>query len=164
MDTLFPPEQLDSPADSSFVTEFDGVPGFWNFLLDLKRNDLIAELIQNDLDQEATRTVVSFEKDQLVCEGDGTPVDLEGWKRLRKLQGAGDSVPAKRGRIGVKKPRAEDSLYDRRSAAPAVRGACNRADALQKGAGQTSVSRFVSRSDGRSGGTFYRVPSRHCLS
>ena len=85
-----------------FVTEADWIPIFWNFLLGLNRDDLIAELIQNDLDQNATRTVISFEQGRLVCEGNGKPVDPEGWRRLRKIQGAGDSVPAKRGRIGIK--------------------------------------------------------------
>jgi len=85
-----------------FVTESDFVPDFWNFLLGLKREDLIAELIQNDLDQRATRTVISFERDRLVCEGNGLPVDADGWERLRMIRGAGNRVPAKRGKIGVK--------------------------------------------------------------
>ena len=85
-----------------FVTEADWIPNFWNYLLDLDRGDLIAELIQNDLDQGATRTVISFEEDRLVCEGNGARVVDEGWRRLRKIQGAGDSVPAKCGKIGVK--------------------------------------------------------------
>lgn len=88
--------------DREFVTEADWIPGFWNYLLDLDRDDLIAELIQNDLDQDATRTLISFEQDHLICEGNGKPVEPDGWKRLRKIQGAGDSVPAKRGKIGVK--------------------------------------------------------------
>lgn len=86
----------------SFVTEADWIPNFWNYLLDLDRGDLIAELIQNDLDQGATRTVISFEEDRLVCEGNGDHVVDEGWRRLRKIQGAGYSVPAKCGKIGVK--------------------------------------------------------------
>ena len=93
---------IENETVSEFVTEADWIPSFWNFLLGLDRNDLIAELIQNDLDQNATRTVISFERDQLVCEGNGKPVDPEGWQRLRKIQGAGDSVPPKCGRIGVK--------------------------------------------------------------
>ena len=84
------------------VTEADWVPSFWNFLLKLEREDLIAELVQNDLDQGATRTVISFERDRLVCEGNGRPVDADGWKRLRSIQGAGDEVPAKSRKIGVK--------------------------------------------------------------
>ena len=84
------------------VTEADWVPSFWNFLLKLEREDLIAELVQNDLDQGATRTVISFERDRLVCEGNGRPVDADGWRRLRSIQGAGDQVPAKSRKIGVK--------------------------------------------------------------
>ena len=94
--------EMDSVAERRFVTEADWIPGFWNYLLDLERDDLIAELIQNDLDQDATRTVISFEEDRLACEGNGKPVEAKGWQRLRKIQGAGDSVPAKRGKIGVK--------------------------------------------------------------
>ena len=88
--------------EPEFVTEADWIPTFWTFLLNLNRSDLIAELVQNDLDQGATRTVISFERNRVVCEGDGSPVDFEGWQRLRKIQGAGNTVPAKRGKIGVK--------------------------------------------------------------
>ena len=93
---------MDGVAERRFVTEADWIPGFWNYLLDLDRDDLVAELIQNDLDQDATRTVISFEEDRLVSEGNGKPVEAEGWLRLRMIQGAGHSVPAKRGKIGVK--------------------------------------------------------------
>ena len=93
---------LDRESDTRFVTEFDAVPGFWNYLVGLDRTDLIAELIQNDLDQGATRTVISFERTRLVCEGNGKPVEPEGWQRLRKILGAGDEVPAKHRRFGVK--------------------------------------------------------------
>ena len=88
--------------NSKYVTEFDGVPGFWNYLFGLNRKDLVAELIQNDLDQGATRTEITFYKDRLVCLGNGTPVESDGWNRLRVIQGAGDRVPAKQKRIGVK--------------------------------------------------------------
>ena len=37
-----------------------------------------------------------------MCSGDGNPVRQNGWLRLRMIQGAGDTVPAKRGKIGVK--------------------------------------------------------------
>ena len=87
---------------NGFVSNADWIPGFWNYLLDLKAEDLIAELIQNDLDQDATRTVVSFEEDRLICEGNGKPVDEQGWQRLRVIQGAGYEVRAKTGKIGVK--------------------------------------------------------------
>ena len=87
---------------NKFDSKVDWVPSFWNFLASLNRDDLIAELIQNDLDQDATFTKISFEEDQLVCIGNGRPVDEEGWQRLRFIQGAGDLVSAKRGKIGVK--------------------------------------------------------------
>lgn len=39
------PEALDSDnAEGRFVTEADWIPGFWNYLLNLDRDDLIAEL------------------------------------------------------------------------------------------------------------------------
>ena len=85
-----------------FVTEADWIPSFWNFLLKLDRYDLIAELVQNDLDQDATRTSITFEEGHLVCEGNGKPVESDGWQRLRNIHGAGERVPAKRGKIGVK--------------------------------------------------------------
>ena len=93
---------IKNETGAKFVTEADWIPSFWNFLLGLDPDDLIAELVQNDLDQGATRTVISFEQDRLICDGNGRPVDPEGWKRLRKIQGAGDKVPAKRGKIGIK--------------------------------------------------------------
>ena len=63
---------LDSGSDRRFVTEADWIPGFWNYFLDLNRYDLIAELIQNDLDQDAECTVISFEEDRLVYKGSGS--------------------------------------------------------------------------------------------
>ncbi len=93
----------DCPTDAPFVTKFDSIPGFWNYLVGLDSNDLIAELIQNDLDQGATRTAISFERTRLICEGDGAPVDdPEGWERLRTILGAGDKVLAKRSKFGIK--------------------------------------------------------------
>ena len=92
----------DRRVGNRFVTKFDAIPGFWNYLVGLDRNDLIAELIQNDLDQGATRTVISFDRTSLICEGNGEPVDPEGWQRLQTILGAGDEVPAKRSRFGVK--------------------------------------------------------------
>ncbi|MCY4499710.1 MAG: hypothetical protein OXC14_20810 [Rhodospirillaceae bacterium] len=59
------------------VAEADWVPSSWNFLLKLER-------------------------DRLVCEGNGRPVDAVGWRRLRSIQGAGNEVPAKSRKIGVK--------------------------------------------------------------
>ena len=93
---------MDRQPDTRFVTEFDAIPGFWNYLVGIDRADLIAELVQNDLDQGATSTIISFERTRLVCDGNGRPVEPEGWQRLRKILGAGDEVPAKRRRFGVK--------------------------------------------------------------
>jgi hypothetical protein len=90
------------PLSEKFISQADWIPGFWNFIGTLNREDLIAELVQNDLDQEATRTEISFGKDGLVSLGNGSPVDDSGWKRLRFIQGAGQLVPAKKGKIGVK--------------------------------------------------------------
>ena len=95
-------ERSDRGNGSRFVSEADWVPSFWNFLLELEGEDLIAELVQNDLDQGATQTVISFERDRLVCEGNGRPVDADGWRRLRSIMGAGYDVPAKSRKIGVK--------------------------------------------------------------
>lgn len=92
----------DRRVGTRFVTKFDAIPGFWNYLVGLDHNDLIAELIQNDLDQGATRTVISFERSCLICEGNGEPVEPEGWQRLQMILGAGDEVPAKHSRFGVK--------------------------------------------------------------
>ena len=87
---------------NEFDTKFDGVPSFWGSLTSLNQYDLLAELIQNDIDQNATRTVISFKPEQLICEGNGQPVDANGWQRLLIIQGAGDQVEAKQGKIGVK--------------------------------------------------------------
>lgn len=101
MTRINPGELIEEPKHK-FVTEADWIPGFWNFLIGLDRNDLVAELVQNDLDQGANRTTISFERGHLVCDGNGSPVDTDGWNRLRKIQGAGDIVTAKKGKIGVK--------------------------------------------------------------
>ena len=93
---------IKNTSDTEFVTEADWIPSFWNFVAGLDRNDLIAELVQNDIDQGATQTVIAFLQDRLVCEGNGARVESDGWRRLRKIQGAGHDVPAKIGKIGVK--------------------------------------------------------------
>ena len=92
----------DRRTGTRYVTEFDAIPTFWNFLVGLYPEDLVAELIQNDLDQGATRTVISFEKSCLTCVGNGEPVSPDGWRRLRTMLGAGEQVPAKRRKFGVK--------------------------------------------------------------
>ena len=78
------------------------VPQFWQFLRGLRSDDLIVELIQNELDANASHTSIAFTPDRLVCEGDGEPVSEDGWQRLAYVTGAGDRVESKRSRIGVK--------------------------------------------------------------
>ena len=63
---------------------------------------LIVELIQNDLDANASRTSIAFTSDRLICQGDGEPVSEDGWRRLSFVMGAGVEVESKRFRIGVK--------------------------------------------------------------
>ena len=87
---------------ANYVQKFDSVPQFWQFLKGLRTDDLLVELIQNDLDASAKHTMISFEPDRLVCQGDGDPVEAEGWERLSYVMGAGDQVQSKQFRIGVK--------------------------------------------------------------
>jgi hypothetical protein len=89
-------------SEGIYITRFDSEPEFWQYLNGLTQEDLIAELIQNELDAEATHTRICFEADRFVCEGDGMPVDADGWIRLSFVRGAGKDAPRKRHRIGVK--------------------------------------------------------------
>ena len=141
---------LDRQSGTRFVTEFDAIPGFWNYLGSLDRTDLIAELIQNDLDQDATRTVISFGRTCLVCSGNGKPVEPDGWKRLRKIMGAGDEVPAKRSRFGVKNHglKTAFTIGDEIRLLSAWPVYCS--DALLEGAQYASSPRRVRSPDGRS--------------
>ena len=72
------------------------------FLNEVTFEDVVVEMIQNDLDQGATRTEISFEESQFVAQGNGTPVDEVGWKRLAVVLGAGGSVESKGDGIGTK--------------------------------------------------------------
>ena len=85
-----------------FVQRFDAEPQFWQFLKGLRSDDLIVELIQNDLDANASRTSITFASDRLICQGDGEPVSVDGWRRLAFVMGAGVEVESKQFRIGVK--------------------------------------------------------------
>ena len=87
---------------SDFVQRFDAEPQFWQFLRGLRSDDLIVELIQNDLDANASRTSIAFTSDRLICQGDGEPVTKDGWRRLSFVMGAGVEVESKQFRIGVK--------------------------------------------------------------
>ena len=88
--------------DPGFVQRFDAEPQFWQFLKGLRPDDLIVELIQNDLDANASRTSITFASDRLICQGDGEPVSEDGWRRLSFVMGAGVEVESKQFRIGVK--------------------------------------------------------------
>ena len=142
MDVSFLREQ-EVGSDNAYVTAFDGVPGFWNYLLDLDRKDLIAELVQNDLDQGATRTEITFENDHLVCLGNGRPVESDGWQRLRMILGAGDAVPAKQKRIGVKNHglKTAFTIGDELELSSRRAGDCS--DAVCERPRQTGVSRCI---------------------
>ncbi|MGE5501494.1 MAG: hypothetical protein ACM3W4_06175, partial [Ignavibacteriales bacterium] len=96
------PDFRDDFNPDDYVSETDVVPEFWSFLGGLRSDDLVAELIQNEIDAGATHSVIEFNADGLVCFGNGQPVDDDGWARLRYLRGAGDLAPRKRGLIGVK--------------------------------------------------------------
>ena len=85
-----------------FVQRFDAEPQFWQFLSGLHADDLIVELIQNDLDANASRTSIAFTTDRLICQGNGEAVNEDGWRRLSFVMGAGAEVESKRFRIGVK--------------------------------------------------------------
>ena len=89
-------------SETRFVTQFDEVPQFWQFIRGLRFEDLLVELIQNELDANASRTSISFAPDRLICRGDGEPVSEDGWRRLAFVAGAGNKVEAKRFRIGIK--------------------------------------------------------------
>jgi hypothetical protein len=59
-------------------------------------------IVQNDFDAGATRTVIDFREGALACEGDGSPFDRKGWRRLESVLGAGGDVEAKKHGIGSK--------------------------------------------------------------
>ncbi|HYD64158.1 hypothetical protein [Azospirillum sp.] len=80
----------------------DDVPRNWQYIAGLRPDDLIPEMGQNDFDAGATETVIQFGPDALVCQGNGRPVDAEGWERLTWFLGAGDQVRAKRRSLGIK--------------------------------------------------------------
>ena len=89
-------------TETNYIARYDAEPEFWQFLNGLTQEDLISELVQNELDAESTRTLVRFEADRFICEGNGQAIDDEGWMRLSFIRGAGKDVPRKRLRIGVK--------------------------------------------------------------
>ena len=89
-------------ADETYVTQFDAEPEFWQYLGGLRREDIITELIQNELDADSTHTRIVFDVTGFSCEGNGSAIDEDGWTRLSFIRGAGHQAPRKRNRIGVK--------------------------------------------------------------
>lgn len=92
----------DSSINGEYVQWFDDIPRFWQYLQGLKSGNLVTELIQNELDAESYHTTITFHADKLTCQGNGKPVDDEGWTRLSFIMGAGNLAPRKRKRIGIK--------------------------------------------------------------
>lgn len=88
--------------EPKFKSRIDTPGIILEFLRDLRLEDIIIELIQNDLDANSSFTRIVFNPDRLICEGDGMAVDESGWDRLTYVLGAGTEVMAKRGGIGIK--------------------------------------------------------------
>ncbi len=82
------------------LIDVPGVVG--QFMTDLTPFDLVVELVQNELDAGSEKTTITFGQEALLCEGNGKPIDREGWNRLRYVLGAGGDVAAKVGGIGAK--------------------------------------------------------------
>lgn len=95
------PQLIDS-RKIEYIQQFDSVPEFWQYLQGLRSDYLVTELIQNELDANASHTSIKFYADRMICQGDGDSVDEDGWKRLTFITGAGDLVPRKSQRIGIK--------------------------------------------------------------
>ena len=89
-------------VETALVQEVDLPAIVGQFLINVRLEDLIVELVQNELDAGSTATSIRFGPDSLVCEGDGEPIDEDGWARLRKTLGAGHQVPVKPDGIGTK--------------------------------------------------------------
>jgi hypothetical protein len=72
------------------------------FLANVRLEDLVIELIQNEIDANSPCTVINFERDMLTCEGQGSSIDKKGWDRLDVVAAAGGDVEAKIDGIGAK--------------------------------------------------------------
>ena len=92
---------MDKPG-RSFLQKVDIPAILGQFLINLRLEDLVIELIQNELDAFSPSTVISFEEDRLTCEGLGRPVDKNGWTRLEVVAAAGGDIEAKKDGIGMK--------------------------------------------------------------
>jgi hypothetical protein len=119
------------------LIDVPGVVG--QFLTDLTPFDVVVEFIQNELDAGSTKTNITFGSEALICEGNGKPIDVTGWNRLRYVLGAGGDVTPKAGGIGAKNHglRSAFLLGD----TIIVQSASNRIDLTVRG-DETNSSRF----------------------
>ena len=60
------PERAGEPSD-----KMDGPAATGQFLREVSLINLVVELVQNDLDADATRTSIDFGEHGLLCKGDG---------------------------------------------------------------------------------------------
>ena len=63
-----------------FISQVDVPALLTEFLQNIRTEEVVTELLQNELDQGATETTISFLRDRLVSEGNGRPVDKSGWE------------------------------------------------------------------------------------
>lgn len=86
-------------SEPRYQSKVDVAPILVEFLNNLRLSDIITELVQNDLDQGADLTRIHIDRDRLVAEGNGTPVNDEGWRRLTYIQGAGGEAASRGARV-----------------------------------------------------------------
>ena len=59
------------------------------FALSHSPTDILRELVQNEYDAGGNELGVYFGKERLVITGNGNPIDVAGWERLRVMLGTG---------------------------------------------------------------------------
>lgn len=60
-------------SDDEYTIRYDADALFWQVLNGLRQDDLISELIQNELDAGANRTLIHFGERGFFCEGEAYP-------------------------------------------------------------------------------------------
>jgi hypothetical protein len=91
------PDRAGEPSD-----RMDGPAAVGQFLREVSLVDLVVELVQNELDAGASRTIIEFGEHGLICQGNGEKLNRKDWARLESVIGAGGEIQAKRGGIGSK--------------------------------------------------------------
>jgi hypothetical protein len=89
-------------AEKVLIQKVDLPAVVGQFLINVRPEDLIVELVQNELAAGSTATSIQFGRDRLICEGNGDPIDEGGWARLEVMLGAGNEVRAKPSGFGAK--------------------------------------------------------------